>query len=229
MLVQIVEPKEDVFFSQKLVDPATGQSFPEIEPHTFSFNSPHGACPACNGLGFIKEVDPRAVIDPALSINEGGILPWAGSAGNEDSWAMQFLKQVAREEKFSLDIPIRKLSKRHLDIILHGTGDTRYKLRWGASSGHTNTWHAKYEGVLKSLQKRYEQTESEQVRRELEEYMDEKPCGTCKGLRLKPEALAVTLRGLNIADVCGLSIEKAHAWTLALQEGRSQAVLAPAR
>ncbi len=220
MLVNLTEQKEDLFFSEKLVDPATGQSFPEIEPHSFSFNSPHGACPACNGLGFIKEVDPRAVLDPDLSINDGGILPWAGSANNEDSWYMQLLKQIAKDEKFSLDTPLGKLSKRHLELILHGTGDTRYKLKWGAASGHTNTWHARYDGVVKSLKKKYEQTESESVRRDLEQYMDDKPCGTCQGLRLKPEALAVTLRGLNIADLGGLSIDRAHDWIRALQEGK---------
>ncbi len=218
MLVNLVDQKEDVFFSEKLVDPATGQSFPEIEPHSFSFNSPHGACPACNGLGFIKEVDPRAVFDTELSIDEGGILPWASKFENSDSWNMQLLQQVSKQEGFSLATPIKKLSKKHLEIILNGTGDARYKIKWGAASGHTNTWHARFEGVIPSLKKRYEQTESEHIRRDLEAYMDDKPCATCKGYRLKPESLAVTIRGLNIMDVCTLSITKAFEWTRALQE-----------
>jgi excinuclease ABC subunit A len=221
LYAHLVDQKEDVYFSEKLVDPATGQSFPEIEPHTFSFNSPHGACPACNGLGFIKEVDPRAVLDMELSINDGGILPWAGSADNADGWSTQLLTQIAKKEGFSLSVPLKKLSKKHIDIILHGTGEERYKVKWGASSGHTNTWHARYDGVIPSIKKRYDQTESEGVRRELESYMDDKPCATCKGLRLKPESMAVTIRGVNIIDVCLLSIGKAHEWMKALQEDKA--------
>jgi excinuclease ABC subunit A len=222
MLVGLVDPdgkkSEDVFFSEKLVDPATGQSFPEVEPHTFSFNSPHGACPVCNGLGFIKEVDARAVLDLDLSINEGGILPWAGTADNAEGWSTQLLAQISKKEGFSLDTPLKKLSKKHLDIILNGTGEERYKVKWGASSGHTNTWHARYDGVLPSIKRRYEQTESEHVRRDLEAYMDDKPCAACKGLRLKPESLAITIRGVNIIDVCNLPIGRAFEWTRALQE-----------
>ena len=220
LLVNLIDQKEDVFFSEKLVDPATGQSFPEIEPHTFSFNSPHGACPACNGLGFIKEVDPKAVLDMELSISEGGILPWAGSADNAEGWNTQLLQQVSKQEGFSLTTPIKKLGKKHLDVILNGTGEARYKIRWGQASGHMNTWHARYDGVLLSIKKRYDQTESEHVRRDLEAYMDDKPCATCKGYRLKPETLAVTIRGLNIMDVCTASIAKAHEWMKALQEDK---------
>jgi excinuclease ABC subunit A len=220
MLVNIADTKEDVFFSEKLVDPATGQSFAEIEPHSFSFNSPHGACPACNGLGFIKEVDVRSVLDLELSINEGGILPWAGTADNAEGWSTQLLSQIAKKEGFSLTVPLKKLPKKHIDLILYGTGEERYKVKWGASSGHTNTWHARYDGVIPSIKRRHEQTESESVRRDLEAYMDDKPCTTCKGLRLKTDVLAVTIRGLNIMDVCGLSIGKAFEWTRALEEDK---------
>jgi len=224
LLVNIADSKdgkEDIFFSEKLVDPATGQSFAEIEPHSFSFNSPHGACPACNGLGFIKEVDVRAVLDLELSISDGGILPWAGSADNAEGWNTQLLSQIAKKEGFSLTVPMKKLSKKHLDLILYGTGEERYKVKWGASSGHTNTWHARYDGVIPSIKRRHEQTESESVRRDLEVYMDDKPCSTCKGLRLKTDVLAVTIRGLNIMDVCGLSIGKAFEWTRALEEDKA--------
>jgi excinuclease ABC subunit A len=219
MLVNLLDEKEDVFFSERLVDPATGQSFAEIEPHSFSFNSPHGACPACNGLGFIKEVDTRAVFDPDLSINDGGILPWHRSADNEASWPMQLLKQISKSEGFSLDTPIKNLSKKAVDTILNGTGDARYKVKWGGDG--SNTWAARYEGVIASLKRRYEQTDSDFVRREIEEYMDDKPCGTCKGLRLKSEAYTVTIRGLNIADLGEMSIQDAFDWTRALQEGRA--------
>ncbi len=221
MLVNLLDEKEDVFFSERLVDPATGQSFAEIEPHSFSFNSPHGACPACNGLGFIKEVDTRAVFDPELSINDGGILPWARSADNEASWPMQLLKQISKSEGFSLDTPIKSLSKKAIDIILNGTGEARYKVKWGGDG--SNTWAARFEGVISSLKRRYEQTDSDFVRREIEEYMDDKPCGTCKGLRLKSEAYTVTIRGLNIADLGEMSIQDAYDWTKTLQEGHAPA------
>src|SRR5690606_22938298 len=155
------------------------------------------------------------------SIVDGGILPWAGTADNADGWNTQLLTQIAKKEGFSLTVPLKQLSKKHLDVILHGTGEERYKVKWGASSGHSNTWHARYEGVIKSIKRRYEQTESEHVRRDLETYMDDKPCGTCQGFRLKPETLAVTIRGVNIVDVCNLSIGRAHAWMQALQEGKA--------
>ncbi|MEO6095221.1 MAG: excinuclease ABC subunit UvrA [Fibrobacteria bacterium] len=218
MLVNLVDEKEDVYFSERLVDPATGKSFAEIEPHTFSFNSPHGACPACNGLGFIKEVDPKSVFDLELSINDGGILPWARSADNEASWPMQLLKQIAKSEGFSLDAPLKSLAKKHMETILNGTGEERYKVKWGGDG--SNTWQARFEGVVSSLKRKYEQTDSDFVRREIEEYMDDKPCATCKGLRLKQDAMTVTIRGLNIMDVGEMSIQDAYDWTKALQEAQ---------
>jgi excinuclease ABC subunit A len=218
MLVNLADEKEDVYFSERLVDPATGKSFAEIEPHTFSFNSPHGACPACNGLGFIKEVDPKSVFDLDLSINDGGILPWARSADNEASWPMQLLKQIAKSEGFSLDAPLKSLAKKHIETILNGTGEERYKVKWGGDGA--NTWQARFEGVVSSLKRKYEQTDSDFVRREIEEYMDDKPCATCKGLRLKQDAMTVTIRGLNIMDVGEMSIQDAYDWTKALQEAQ---------
>ncbi len=220
MLTHLLDQKEDLFFSEKLVDPATGQSFPEIEPHTFSFNSPHGACATCNGLGFLKEIDAKSVLDLELSIQDGGIIPWAGSSENSDSWNTQLLAQVAKAEGFSLTTPLKQFTKRALEIVLNGTGDEKYKLKWGAASGHTNTWHARYEGVLKSLMRRYEQTESETVRRDLEAFMDDKACATCKGLRLKSESLAVTLRALNIMDLCEMPIAHCQAFIEALYAGQ---------
>ncbi len=220
LLVNLVDSKEDIFYSERLVDPATGISFPEIEPHTFSFNSPHGACPNCNGLGFIKEIDAKSVLDMELSINEGGILPWARMADNSDSWYMQILRHVAKQEKFSLDAKIKTFSKKHLEILLNGTGETKYAVRYepAGGGGARNTWNAKFEGIVTSMLRRYEQTDSDFVRRDIEEYMDEKPCGTCKGLRLKHETAAVTIRGLNIMDIGNMSIQNAYDWCKALQD-----------
>ncbi|HLP41996.1 MAG TPA: excinuclease ABC subunit UvrA [Fibrobacteria bacterium] len=217
MLVNLVDQKEDIFFSERLVDPATGKSFPEIEPHTFSFNSPHGACPGCTGLGFIKEVDPKAVFDMDLSISEGGIRPWARVAENRDSWYMQILKGVGKEHGFSLDIPLKDLPKRALEIILEGTGDRTYKVKSQSGPG---IWNTHYDGLVPILKRKYEEAESESLQREVEEYMDDKPCASCKGLRLKEESLCVTIRGLNITDIGEMSIQDAYDWTRALQEGR---------
>ena len=221
MLVNLVDEKADVFFSERLVDPATGKSFAEIEPHSFSFNSPHGACPSCNGLGFIKEVDVKSIFDLELSITDGGILPWSRSADNNDSWYMQLLRNVAKDEGFSLDKPLKELSKKHLEIILNGTEQT-YKVKYEAMGGGTRTnWSATFEGVVPNLKRRYEQTDSDFVRRDIESYMDDKPCVTCRGLRLKQDAMTVTIRGLNIMDIGEMSIQGAFEFIKSLQEGEA--------
>jgi excinuclease ABC subunit A len=218
MIVNLVDEKEDVFFSERMVDPATGKSFAEIEPHSFSFNSPHGACPICNGLGFLKEVDQKSVFDLELSINGGGILPWSRSSDNADSWYMQILRNVAKDEGFSLDKPLKDLAKKHIDILLNGT-DKTYKVKYEAMGGGSRTsWNAHFEGIVPSLKRRYEQTDSEFVRKDIEEYMDDKPCTTCKGLRLKQEAMTVTIRGLNIMDIGEMSIQDAFGFIKSLQE-----------
>ncbi|MDQ2999989.1 MAG: excinuclease ABC subunit UvrA [Fibrobacterota bacterium] len=224
MLVNLLDEKEDVFFSERLVDPATGKSFSEIEPHTFSFNSPHGACPTCNGLGFIKEVDPKGVFDMERSINDGGILPWHRFADNGDSWYMQLLRNVAKDEGFSMDKPLKDLSKKHIEILLSGT-DSTYKVKYEpmGGGGTRTSWNAHFEGVIPSLKRKYEQTDSDFVRREIEEFMDDKPCATCKGLRLKQESMTVTIRGLNIMDLGEMSINDAFEWTRSLQEGMEAA------
>lgn len=221
ILVNLVDSKDakdaDIFYSQKLVDPETGTSFGEIEPHSFSFNSPHGACPQCHGLGIIKEIDPRNVYNPRLTISEGGIFPWSRMADNMNSWHMQLLGQVAEAEGFSLRTPMGELSPEHLQIILYGSGDKKYQIKiqsenTGASFEHNN----KFEGVIPNMMRRYEQTESDYIRQEIEEYMTELECPTCKGLRLKKESLAVTIKGRNIVDVTNMSIQDSLDWVTAI-------------
>jgi excinuclease ABC subunit A len=219
MLLNLVDSNEDIFFSEKLVDPASGQSFPEIEPHTFSFNSPHGACPTCSGLGVIKEIDPLAIYNPRLTIAEGGIYPWSRSADNMDSWYMKLLGKVADEVGFSLRTPLGKLSAEHLQIILYGNGEKIYNLKFDRPDNRgVAAYNAKFEGVIPNLLRRYQETDSDQIRKEIEEYMDDKVCNTCKGYRLKLEALSVTIRGLNIVDVGNMSIQDAFDWVTALQQ-----------
>jgi excinuclease ABC subunit A len=208
---------QDIFYSEKLVDPATGQSFAEIEPHTFSFNSPHGACPRCAGLGTIKEIDPSNVYNPRLTIAEGAIYPWSRMADNMDSWHMQLLKQVAEEEGFSLRVQMRELTPEQLNIVLYGNKDKKYSFTYQPEGGgRVSQQQITFEGVIPNLLRRYEQTESDYIRGEIEEYMTELECPVCKGLRLKPEALAVTVRGINIVDVTNMSIQQACNWIEAL-------------
>lgn len=215
VLVNLVDAAEqtDKFYSEKLVDPESGMSFPEVEPHSFSFNSPHGACPNCHGLGVIKEIDPTNVYNPRLTISEGGIYPWSRMADNMNSWHMQVLTQVAEAEGFSVRTPLGEMDPKHLNLILFGAGDKKYAIKiqsenTGASFEHNN----RFEGVIPNLMRRYEQTESDYIRNEIEEYMSEKLCPECQGLRLKKEALAVTICGLNIVDLTNMSISEAHDW-----------------
>lgn len=125
-----VESNGDIFYSEKLVDPETGQSFPEVEPHSFSFNSPFGACPVCNGLGSIKEIDPSNIYNPRLTIAEGGIYPWARVIENEDSYSYNLLEAMASAEKISLKAPIGELEPEKLNMVLYGTGNKEYKVKY---------------------------------------------------------------------------------------------------
>jgi excinuclease ABC subunit A len=207
-----LRPNGDIFYSEKLVDPATGTSFSEIEPHSFSFNSPFGACPVCNGLGAIKEIDESLVYNPRLTISEGGIYPMARTIENEDSATFKILLQVAEAENINLKKPIGQLSERERDVILYGTKEKTYPIEYFDSNGNRKLWNAKFEGVVNNLMRRYQETDSEYIRSEIEEYMIEKDCSECKGYRLKKDVLAVTIEGYNIVDVGNMSILDAHKW-----------------
>lgn len=210
-----------IFFSEKLVDPETGESFPEVEPHSFSFNSPHGACPKCSGLGIIKEVDPVRVYNPRLTIAEGAIYPWSRMADNSESWHMQLLTALSEAENFSLKTPMGELSEHQLNTILYGSGDKKYTFSYqSVNTGRKSEYQSTFEGVIPNLARRYHETESDYIRKEIEEYMDELDCPVCKGLRLKKESLAVTIGGLNIVDVTNMSIKQALEWVSAIQQNR---------
>jgi len=208
----------DIFYSEKLVDPDSGESFPEIEPHSFSFNSPFGACPICNGLGTIKEVDPSNVYNPRLTIMEGGIYPWARTIENTSSFTFKLLESMAKEEKIDLRKPIGQLPESDLNKILHGVEDKKYPVEYVDSNGESKKIQIAFEGVIPNLMRRYGETDSEYIRSEIEEYMTEKGCNECKGYRLKKEVLAVTIRGLNIVDVGNMSILDACKWIEKLKE-----------
>ncbi len=208
------EAISDTLYSEKFSCPSCDLSFEEIEPHSFSFNSPYGACPKCSGLGFIKKVDPDLIYNPNLSITEGGLYPWSKMADNPASWHMRLLKAVSEHFDFSLRKPIGTLSKKHRDIVLYGAGNQKFEVKYSSkSSGRTDgTYNVRYEGIIPNLTRRYGETESDYIRNEIEKYMHDLPCTKCEGKKLKPESLAVTIREKNIHDITTLSIKEAKDW-----------------
>ncbi len=192
-------------FSQNLACTYCGLSFDELAPRNFSFNSPYGACPTCDGLGTRLEVDPDLVVpDPTLSINEGALAPWAS---NTLEYWYRVLEAVGEVHGFSLDAPWKKLPKRAREIVLYGSDEeiyVRYKNRYGRQRAYYTT----YEGVLPNLERRYKETDSDAAREKLEQFMRETPCSVCKGARLRPETLAVTVGDLHISQLTDLSIRK---------------------
>ena len=182
-------------------------AIPELEPRTFSFNSPHGACPVCTGLGSRMEVDPELVIpNGKLTIAEGAIRPY--NRINVDNWYMKKLQAVSERYNFSLHVPTGQLTKDNLEKILYGTSDETYRVALGAGRSFNTT----YEGVIPNLERRHKETDSDFIRRDIERFMQERPCFKCKGMRLRPEVLAVTVHQQSIMDVCNLSIDDALGW-----------------
>lgn len=213
LYVNLVDEKQDIYFSEKLVDPETGESFPEVAPHTFSFNSPYGACEDCNGLGVIHKIDADLVYNPRLSVSEGGLFPWSRMSDNMDSWYMKVLESVAKAEGFSLRDDLGKLDEKSLQTVLYGSGQKKYLVNYYSKSRQSqHTLQAKYEGLIPSLERRYSQTDSEYIRSEIEQYMLEKPCPKCNGERLNNIALSVTILGKNISDVTKLPLKRFLKW-----------------
>jgi excinuclease ABC subunit A len=179
-------------------------AIPELEPRTFSFNSPHGACPVCTGLGNRLEVDPELVIpNGRLTIAEGAIRPF--NRINSDAWYMKKMQAVAERYAFSLHVPTGELKKDDLDKILYGTGSETYRVKLNVGRSFDTT----YEGVIPNLERRHKETDSDFMRRDIERFMQERPCHECNGRRLKPAVLAVTVHGQSIMDLCELSIDEA--------------------
>ncbi len=180
-------------------------AIPELEPRTFSFNSPHGACPMCTGLGNRLEVDPELVIpNGRLTIAEGAIRPF--NRVNADAWYMKKMQAVADRNGFSLQVPTSELKADDLLKILYGTGNEKYRVSLGVGRSFETT----YEGVIPNLERRHKETDSDFMRRDIERFMRERPCHVCKGRRLRPEVLAVTVASKSIMDICELSIDDAN-------------------
>ena len=206
--VDLQGPERERTFSEHLACHTCDLSFEELEPRSFSFNSPFGACPECTGLGNRLEVDPELVIpDDDLSINDGAIAPW--SIGTSSEYFLRLLEALTEEVKFSLDTPWKKVSAKAKEAILNGWEyevSVKFKNRYGRTRQYTTG----FEGVLPFLERKHGETESEWSRDRYEQFMREVPCPTCKGARLKPEVLAVTLGAKSIAQVCELTIREAN-------------------
>ena len=205
------ELAHDRLFSERFACPACGISLPEIEPRTFSFNSPHGACPACTGLGSQMEFDPDLLVpDKSLSLAGGAVKPW-----DRDTQTIYhaMLQSVAEHHQIPFDVPVADLSKHQMDIILHGgkKSDT-IAIKYVNQEGHDRFFQTNYEGVIPNLQRRYRETTSDYIRSELERFMTSRPCPTCGGKRLRVEALAVTVLDQNIDTVSHFSITASLRW-----------------
>ncbi len=180
-----------------------GEEIPELEPRLFSFNAPQGACPVCTGLGSRLEVDPELVFNPNLTIAEGAIRPY--NRVNSDAWYMKRLSAVAEAHKFNLRAPVKDMSDEAIQKVLYGTGEEKYRISLGDGRSYDST----YEGVIPNLERRYKETDSDFMRKDIERFMRERECHACHGSRLKPVVLAVTIHDLNIMDICTLGVEDA--------------------
>ena len=208
VLVSIVDG-EEILFSEKAACVYCGISLPEIAPRTFSFNSPHGACPTCTGLGIQQEMDAELVVtNPELSILQGAIAPWS-KVVNGSQWHAAILEAMAKHYHFDLNTPWNLLGEDICQRILYGT-DEPLTIRYTPQHGNTRSYTVNFEGVITNLDRRYKQTESEGMREEIENYMSARLCPDCRGARLKPEALAVTVGGRNIVQVTQMAIAKAQ-------------------
>ncbi len=211
---------EDHLFSENFACPICNVSLPEIEPRSFSFNSPHGACPACDGLGTQMSIDENLIYNPKLSIIEGGIFPWA-SLFEHNTWTSGIVKAVAEKYGFSLGEPIEDLSRKDLEIVLYGMPEgSRIKVTY-MREGNTNTYNALYEGVIPNLLRRYKETKSDYIRNEIEKYMVKEPCPVCAGSRLRKEALSVVVDKLTIWEISQFSIKELKAWCDSLNKALS--------
>ena len=212
-LLQIFqEDKDDIVFSEEFACVSCGTSLPEIEPRTFSFNSPHGACNICTGLGYKLEVDPQLVIpNKDLSLSEGAISPWNRS-GTSSTWYLSMVESVASSHGFSAKTPVKDLESSSIDLILNGDSEKKITMKHKTRRGQVYSWDTAFEGVIPNLERRYQKTESDYVRHEIERYMSARPCQSCQGKRLRPEALAVQVCGINIVDVTSMSISEGLIW-----------------
>ncbi len=204
---------EERLFSEKLGCPYDGTVMDDLEPRSFSFNSPHGACPECTGLGFRLEVDAERVINPEKSVLEGGLVPWSRSP--EGSWYLKVVTAAMKAKKWNPKTPIGELPAAAQEYLLNAEREDRFTVTYENAS-YRNTYKAAFEGIIANLERRHHETDSELVRVEIERYMVSRPCPECKGRRLKPEMLAVRVAEKNIAEVAAMPIGELTTWINAL-------------
>ena len=207
---------EELLFSEQFACVHCNISLGEMEPRTFSFNNPHGACATCTGLGYRLEVDPDLCIpNKDLSLAEGAIQAWVRT-GSMHNWYNSQLESLAKEYGFSTHVPVKKLTDKQMDLVLYGNKGKSFTVTHVTQKGKTYEWNTSFEGVVNNMERRHRETESNYMRLEIERYMMSRPCQACKGRRLKPEALAVTVCGINIMDATGKSITQALDWVRAI-------------
>lgn len=226
-LVAIECDGNTTLYSTNYSCPDCGISIEEIEPRLFSFNNPFGACPECKGLGYTSRIDEGLVIgDPNKSLREGAMTV---SGWNLDTGKMSemYFKALSKHYGFSLDTPVKDLPREIIDILLYGTGDERVNVTY-SSRTFSQTYNSRYEGIINNLERRYRETTSDYTKSEIEKYMVTSPCPCCKGKRLKKEALAVTVGGLNIAELCDLSVIKISDFIDGLTLTETQRIIAKA-
>jgi excinuclease ABC subunit A len=215
---------EPLLFSEQFACLNCGTSIPELEPRIFSFNSPHGACDRCHGLGFQRVIDPDLVVpDPTLSLAEGALQPW--NRGITAYWK-RLIAAVAEEYGVDADKPWSKLKKSEKEIFLYGTGEDRHLVTYTNRFGRRRSYKVRFEGIVNNLQRRYEETDSETNRERIEGYMAEQPCPQCEGARLRPESLAVKVGGISIAEYSALSAAAASRWINQLEMTKTERAIA---
>jgi excinuclease ABC subunit A len=206
---------EDHLYSERFACPVDNISLPEVEPRIFSFNSPHGACPECTGLGSLLEIDPEAILNPILSIAEGGILPWQKLATNE-TWFTRLIEAVGKEYNFDVNTRLGELTEKARNVLLYGDGEKQFKVEGKNRQGRWTSFYSNYQGLAQYLKERYKETESDYVKSEIEKYMVKEECPKCHGTRLKPESLSITIDNLNVAEVVSGSIRESLDWVKGL-------------
>ncbi|MBI4038382.1 excinuclease ABC subunit UvrA [Candidatus Daviesbacteria bacterium] len=222
----------DRLYSERFACPVDNIALSEIEPRLLSFNSPHGACSVCNGLGSLLEIDETAILNPILSIAEGGILPWNKLSTNE-TWFTRLIEALGKEYGFDMNTRLGQLSSEAKKVLLSGAKDQQFRVEGRNRQGRWTHFYSTYGGLIAYLKERYKESESDYVKAEIEKYMVKEICPKCKGARLKPEALSITIEGSNIAEVTGQSISQALDWVKKLSNeklilsGREIQIAAP--
>jgi excinuclease ABC subunit A len=208
IVIDRLDGGEPLLFSENFACPDHGVSLPELQPRIFSFNSPHGACPRCTGLGSQQEIDPDLLVpDPSLSIDDGALVPW--SIGGSSSFYEAVIQAIADRYEIDTSLPWSELSEEEQNYFLYGTGGEKVYVQYRNRMGRRRQYMLAFDGVVSSLERRYKETDSSQQRERIEEYMSFRPCPVCKGARLKPEVLAVTVGGKSINEFTRLSVTAA--------------------